>query len=90
MRVALVLLILVILAAAVFVGAFSMGRQAGVGMLKPLTEHMRAAEGECNECNTLAAQVSDLRDRNTSLRQLQQIDRVVNRNLIEADKRGSG
>jgi len=54
-------------------------------MLKPLSEHMRTAAGECD---ALAAQVSDLKERNIVLERSQQIDREVNRNLIEANKRG--
>lgn len=81
-RAVVVLLILVALAAVV-VGAFSMGRQDGVGMLKPLSEHMCAAEGECD---TLAAQVADLKARNIVLARSQQIDREVNRNLSKQIK----
>ncbi|WP_133510854.1 DUF6776 family protein [Candidatus Thiosymbion oneisti] len=84
-RVAFVLLILVALAAVV-IGAFFVGRQTGVGMLKPLGEYMRAAEGKCDECDALAAQVSDLKERNLFLKQLQQIDREVNRNLSKQIK----
>lgn len=81
-RVVVVLLILVALAAAIL-GAFSMGRQAGVGMLKPLSKHMRTAEGGCD---ALATQVSDLKEQNIVLERSQQIDREVNCNLSKQTK----
>jgi len=81
-RAVVILLILVALAAAI-IGAFSVGRQDGIGILKPLSEHMRTAAGECD---ALAAQVSDLKERNIVLERSQQIDREVNRNLSKQIK----
>ncbi len=79
-----ILLILVALSAAV-IGAFSMGREDGIEILKPLSEHMCMAGGEC-ECEALVVQVSDLKQQNIALEQSRQIDRGVNRNLSKQIK----
>jgi len=52
-------------------------------MLKPLSKHIRTAE---SECDTLATQVSDLKERNVVLERSQQIDREVSRNLSKQIK----
>jgi len=80
---AVVVLSILVALAAVVIWAFSAGRQDGVGMLKPLSEHMCTTE---DEREALAEQVSELKQQNIVLEQSQQIDREVKRNLSKQIK----
>jgi len=75
-RAVFILLVLAIFAATIF-GAFSFGRQVGIGMSKPLIQTTKS------ECDALSAQ---LKQQSTVLEQSQRIDRETDRSLSKQIK----